>query len=909
MINFFTLAYSNSVKNRNGYALQTASLTDLAKYSINKSKIDQPVCYVYSGIKGTYKSTNIFFIDIDKEIEEVFNDPSKLFNRVPCIKAIQKSFSGKLHIFIEYGDKIDDEDSYNETSLILHAFVNEAINLCYGIDLYKLGIEDNKEYLDTHNAKWSQGLFISSYEPVYNLNWYLTKIDEQTIKFLKEKYDFLSSKTSSKTLPKHSNETSIAEYKGERVKVDRGFTIAGYKGNDARWRISNVFLFVFGDVQIAKKECDKRFYYEDGKSIFSVPRSNRTPNKKVMGDLIKLGYIDLTVIESSKCDLFLKQGEYLSDKKDILLNMIRDLKRVSIQSPVGTGKTTFVKNDLVNELNNPIIVVPYNATNSLYDGICLVSSSNNNKVPKNAPARMVIDQAVINWDEVKNHDLIIDEGHIIFEDRTYRKSVVEFFNKLKDFNNKIVSISATPSGEVESLGLKVITVGKEMKKVPTKMVVTNNTTKYINKLINSEKILNYDHVVFCADICHNFIRDNLVTKFGEENVADIRRSKENTEDYKNLIETETLTKRFYVNTKVAYQGLNFKNEGEKILIVTIADVNNTTYRTIEQQVGRVRKSDVCMEIIFDENQKTITKETMESSIRKAKKTEDYASREEIDTRMIPYNEDLLEDDTNNAKCEIIEFNENQVGYANVYRDLLANPRYELYEVTENFDKGREENSFKRNASNKFREEFIKDSSIAFKVYEQGSYEEDWSSAIRKILRNYEISEELLQNLVNEYSKSAMMNAILSSLEWDFYVCTKDEEYLKREEKTIMESLKSTQDLEMRDVFKVSLSLFKKAWKVRKEIGKIRMKSCMDIDIEDPSGDIFMDIFKVYQEENKKRFDKKSNNSKESGKKGKKAIKDPKTGIIYESREAAAKALGVSATRVTKMIQKNQLIRV
>ena len=54
--------------------------------------------------------------------------------------------------------------------------------------------------------------------------------------------------------------------------------------------------------------------------------------------------------------------------------MIRDLKRVSIQSPVGTGKTTFVKNDLVNELNNPIIVVPYNATNSLYEGICLVAS-------------------------------------------------------------------------------------------------------------------------------------------------------------------------------------------------------------------------------------------------------------------------------------------------------------------------------------------------------------------------------------------------------------------------------------------------------------------------------------------------------------------------------------------------------
>ena len=68
------LAYSSSVKNRNGYALQTASLTDLAKYSINKSKIDQPVCYVYSGIKGTYNPTNIFFIDIDKEIEEVFNE-------------------------------------------------------------------------------------------------------------------------------------------------------------------------------------------------------------------------------------------------------------------------------------------------------------------------------------------------------------------------------------------------------------------------------------------------------------------------------------------------------------------------------------------------------------------------------------------------------------------------------------------------------------------------------------------------------------------------------------------------------------------------------------------------------------------------------------------------------------------
>lgn len=907
MTSEINLAYSNSIKNRNGYALQTASLTDLAKSSINKSKIDQPVCYVYSGIKGTYNPTNIFFIDIDKEIEEVFNDPSKLFNRVPCIKAIQKSFSGKLHIFIEYGNKIDDEDSYNETSLILHAFVNEAISMCYGIDLYKLGIEDNKEYLDTHNAKWTQGLFISSYEPVYNLNWYLTKIDEQTIKFLKEKYDFLSTKTSSKTLPKHSKETSIEEYKGERVKVDRGFTIAGYKGNDARWRISNVFLHIFVDPLLAQQECDKRFYYENGKSIYSTPSKNRTINRAVRDELIRLGYLDvMSKVYDSECDIRLKHGEYLSDKAEALLALISEHNRVAIQSPTGSGKTRFIINHLVRTYKNCVVITPFNATNGLYKELYCVSSSNNNKVPKDGSCCMVADQAVIHWQELKGKTIIIDESHLMFYDRTYRKAVLKLLQLLKEYDCKIISISATLAGEVEVLGSHVIKVEKELPLIHTMFIVNNNEVKQLTELYeDSEMLHRYNHVVVFTNKHHKYTVDFLKLMYGEDQVASIRSSNKETESYKNLIETEQLDKFFTVCTCIANVGLNFKNEGEDILFIVEADVNETTIDTIDQQVGRCRKSNAYAIITIEDKDMN---ESMEEKIKEAKKFDLIKSTMRISNEFMPVDEQWLDDETNDAKREINDYIQPKVGVVNLYNDLKSRKRYVVNIDTKLYDKERVVNKYKKEASNKFREEFISDFSTAYKVYERSSYEYEWSSQIRRIMDNYIISEETLQNYVNNYAKEAMMKTILDTLDWSLRVSAMDLDDVHRQERDVKNLIASATDKTEERKFKSVLSLIKKAYKVREEFGGIQYKLVNDSVTSD---DEALAIFLGLKEDEKLRETslKKSKGGKKAGKKNAKKLKDPKTGIIYESGKAAANALGVSTVRITKMISKKQLIRI
>lgn len=909
----FTLNYSPSVKNRNGYALQTASLTDLAKLSINKSKIDQPVCYVYSGIKGTYNPTNIFFIDIDKEVVEVFNDPDKLFSKMPCVKAIQKSFSGKLHIFIEYGDKISDEDSYNETSLILHAFTNEVINKEYGIDLYELGKVDNKEYLDTHNAKWTQGLFISSYEPVYNLNWYLTKIAEHTIKILKEKYDFIGSKTNhigSKTNQSGDFTTSIKEYKGERVKVDRDFCIAGYKGNEARWRISNVFLQVFGDPLLAKCECDKRFYYENGKSIFSIPRTNRTINKAIRDELIKLGYLDsLSTYDKSECDLFLNKDEYLSDKKDELLNLIKDYDRVAIQSPTGSGKTTWIKSDFIKEYKDSVIITPFNATNGIYGGIYCVSSSNNNKVPKNGCCCMVADQAVKHWEELKGKTILIDESHLIFYDRTYRKAVLTLLQKLKGYPHKIVLISATLSGEVEVLGSHVIKVEKELPLIHTMFIVNNNEVKQLTELYeDSEMLRRYNHVVIFTNKHHKYTVDFLKLLYGGDQVASIRSSNKETDDYKRLIETEKLDKFFTVCTCIANVGLNFKNEDEEILVIVDADVNETTIDTIDQQVGRNRKSNTFAIIAIEDKE---LDGDMEEKIKEAKKFDLIRSIDKISSEFMSVDEQWLDDETNDAKREIASYIQPKTGVVNLYNELKSRKRYVVNIYTKLYDKERVVNKYKKDASNKFREDFIRDFSTAYNAFEKGSYEYEWSSQIRRIMDNYSINEETLQNYVNNYAKEAMMKTILDTLDWSLRVSTMDLDDIKRQERIIEGMIANTTDKNEERKFKGALSLIKKAYKVREEFKEVQYK--LIFDAIPTSDEEALTIFLGLKEEEKcKRTSlKKSEGGKKGGKKGSpaKKLKDPKTGKIYKSCEEAASKMQVSLGTISKKIKKSELIRI
>ena len=901
------MSYSSSVKNRNGYALQTASLTDLAKYSINKSKIDQPVCYVYSGIKGTYNPTNIFFIDIDKEIEEVFNDPSKLFNRVPCIKAIQKSFSGKLHIFLEYGNKIDDEDTYNETSLILHAFVNEAINMCYGIDLYKLGIEDNKEYLDTHNAKWTQGLFISSYEPVYNLNWYLTKIDEQTIKFLKDKYDFLSSKASYKTSAKCSNETSIEEYKGERVKVDRNFVLKGYKGHDARWILTVIFLWIFSDERIAKKECDARFYYENGKSIFQPTNRNRRGvylSKNIMeamNELFNLGYFKYSIQGESNSNLTLGPEEYLSNRADEILSFIRNHKRVCIQSPTGTGKTVFIKGPLANEYENSAIIVPTNPMLELYKDFNIVSSFNNNKVSKNGVDVLIPDQALKHWQEIKYKNIIVDESHLLFLAGTYRESMKRFLDLLENWDGKLIMISATPSAEIDILKSVKFVINKKIIPIHVDIIRTDNTTKCYEDIVKGD--VECDRSIIYSDRNNKYMYDDLVSKFGRENVANFRSSTMGTDDFEELLTTEKLSKKYNVATSIIDQGNNIKNEGERISMIIEADALCTTLGDIIQKVGRLRKSMVHVKIIIKDG---VEESNTEEKIENAKIVEEFRSSNNVDSKAAPCNEEYLNEHTNAAKLAVESYNKDKVGADNLQRSLIKDGRFIVTSHIKYYGKGKCVSEIKRKSSKNFRDALIKDFSVVYEPHEKYSYEYEWSNKIKSLMYDYGISEGDIQEYISNNLKENLISTTLNNLDYTLWACTTPLKELQRYERTIaneVKKYKDEKDLDIKNIFIGYLKRVRKALLIKEKYGdKYERKDIEEIYCGDPFEEIFDDQKESFEKESKKISKKKSNAKK-------KKLKDPKTGKIYKSCEEAAADLNVSLNSITRKINKKQLIRI
>ena len=73
-----------------------------------KEKDQLPVLTAYRGVRGEYKPSNVFFVDIDTKegVDKIIANPEKLFDNFRIIYFIQKSYSGKLHICGIFAEKI-----------------------------------------------------------------------------------------------------------------------------------------------------------------------------------------------------------------------------------------------------------------------------------------------------------------------------------------------------------------------------------------------------------------------------------------------------------------------------------------------------------------------------------------------------------------------------------------------------------------------------------------------------------------------------------------------------------------------------------------------------------------------------------------------------------------------------------
>ena len=112
-------------------------------------------------------------------------------------------------------------------------------------------------------------------------------------------------------------------------------------------------------------------------------------------------------------------------------------------------------------------------------------------------------------------------------------------------------------------------------------------------------IIEYSIVLF-DDMNAAKIYEKLVMDGYGSLISYIRADRKDTEDFIRLRDNEMLEKKVTICTCIAFNGLNFKNTNEKILVVGSIQQGKTTACQIIQQIGRIRNSKVIAKYFFND---------------------------------------------------------------------------------------------------------------------------------------------------------------------------------------------------------------------------------------------------------------------------------------------------------------------
>lgn len=780
------VSFSKNAFASNGSRLEKKSIDWLLSYSCKlnpKSEKGQDgAVFAYdadtAGIDNARGSGGLLFIDIDKldkkTAEVIFGGFQYMANYLPSLYAVQYSSShflhetkSGLHFYVTTRAGLDRKE-YAYLANLAYAAILQIIKMWFKIDL-----RDIPGAIDDHNSKMSQKFFVHyspyrkgmfwSEEMLFDEN-FLSKKD---IDGLHKQYgEFLRLSKQTKE-PKVETITNIKAVEANKSKllIDRNFVVAGYRGNDVRWRISNIAIHVFGDANKAKEWCDRYFYRIDkGKevSIFNCKRPTAI-SPAIQNWLIECGYLVVDDPDPLYDGLYLGVGEYMTHRKKEILKFINNNSRCEIVSGTGTGKTTLI-NEIAKELN-AVVIVPFNVTNNLYNMVC-VSSETITPVPENAPCTMVWDQAIMHWMEIKDRALIVDEAHCLFTDRSYRDCAVKLMLRLKDRKGKLVLFTATPAGETEELGCTMLKVDSRRNPIPVNVIKVNHIdVAQYRAILKALREGWYDRVVLFDDRNARKIYEKLYIE-GEliNEVAYIRADTKKTEDFISLRETEMLSKKLTICTCVAFNGLNFKNKNERILVVTSWIPGETIANELIQEVGRVRESNVQMMVFWDGK---VKEDTLNERINIAEKLNDFEIEKDVSAGLLEYDHKLLDMGYQQAMMTIQD-------YINVHSLKVPQELSEVgYLVVSEIDRQTDKpigSVIKLEKKRKENKEFISDIdnvlNVEYEPVEANQYKIQWQKQARRLIQgsNYEgVDIGLFKEVLNNKKKDVMFETVLNEI--------------------------------------------------------------------------------------------------------------------------------------------------
>lgn len=728
----------------------------------------------------------VIFIDIDyitkETAEKIFDNFELLCDKFPCLYAIQYSSSyylndkrAGLHIYVTSG--ILNEFEYNYFASLSLMIFARVVYLILGIDL-RIPQINNENILDDHNTLLTQRFFL--YHSPYKINDYneiITNdiVKEDDIKKLKQEYPNIKLTKTNYIGGRVNLELKDGNCQNNKICIDRTFKIGHWTGNDVRWRISRISQALFGDK--AQEWCDKYFYYESNKSIYTKQNSTEGISIVIKQWLEDNGYLTST---KENC---IKQGEYINKYKNQILDFIKKHRQAEIIAPTGVGKTTLINGqkdyrvDLFNtntdlsfslaqELN-AIVIVPFNVTNKLYDNMIEVSSENNNTVDPNKPAVMIWDQALKHWEEIKDRHFIIDEAHCLFLDRRYRDTAVKLMKRLKEDNCNYTLFTATPSGEGDELNCDYLKFTNERTSIKTDVVLVNNVdVMEYNTIVNALRNNWYDRIVLFDDTTAKKIYEKIYCD-GEfiNDIAYIRADTKNTEDFLNLRENELLEKKLTICTCVAFNGLNFKNTNENILVVTSFSEGDTTASEIIQEAGRIRNSNVKLKIFYDGKDRT---DNLDENIEKAEILHTIENTYNIPEGLFSYNSRLIDEDIKESLRKIQEHINKHSNIEILIEELLNTNYFIIKKIDLSNPDEKKGNrmilTLKRNESNEFIQDILNDTVLDNEY--NSDYKMNWQNQIKKMINNdtyIGITLDTFKQFYNNTDKKTLISTIISKL--------------------------------------------------------------------------------------------------------------------------------------------------
>lgn len=320
------------------------------------------------------------------------------------------------------------------------------------------------------------------------------------------------------------------------------------------------------------------------------------------------------------CDM--KSNEYLAKYEDEIVDFIKTHKRCAVTAPTGAGKTTLINgtggdvdcidifdvtgNIGVAKLLNAIVIVPFNATNQLYNNlfeISTVKGNQNDIIPEDKACTLVIDQAYKHIKEFEGRYVIIDESHVLFTDRNYRESAAKLLVALKECNCHICCMSATLTGEIDVLDITdIYSKTKDRNKVNVKFIQVEpekNGAVVMMEMCDPR----YDRIVLFSDSYTLKAAEWIVNKktLAPSEVTIMHSRFAGTKQFERLKETEMLENQYTLCTRLAYNGLNFKNKGERIKIIMDFVPGATLPAEVIQAIGRIRNSKVDAVIVRNDH--------------------------------------------------------------------------------------------------------------------------------------------------------------------------------------------------------------------------------------------------------------------------------------------------------------------